>query len=528
MNHSRRVARVAPSSAWLLALALVASLTGCGDTSHRALRYKAERLMWLADRKETEARLLDERPDSTTLLSLRDPYLDIARKVTIPKVDPSASKGDRETARDVMRLVGNAELQAARLAVQANRPELAIETMKRVQAMAGDDTLMQRRADFFLVGTLRQYKRYDEAVALMHSMLERYPVEGTFEDQDAILAIPEAIVRLYRDLNDSTSANVALNDAGAYYRRLLEKPKTPFLEAQIRARLIRVELEQGDWTAGLRDVAILRRSAAASPELKSLEPEIHYSEAKLHMMHTGKEKPNESVALLDQVAKDFPRSPFAGRALMDAATLLEGLGRKPEALARYRQVTTAYDNMPDIAPAAFFRRAMLEDQLGDWESAKNLLEGIPVRYPESLAALEAPVAIANRYARVGQMDAAKQAIRRAISTYQKLVEQDTTSSFTPLYRWSMLKCQALLGDTAGVYATIDEMSRKDLAHPITGSALMLAARVAHQANRDVLARRYLERYLANYPKSVMIPDVKRELARITQASSKPNKPKPGT
>jgi tetratricopeptide (TPR) repeat protein len=521
----RGMTRVSRSYSVLLALALASGLSGCGEVSNRAVRYRAEQLLWHADLEESAVRLRDETPDSTTLLGLRAPYLDVAKKVKIPQVSPSASKEERETARDVMRLVGNADLQAARLAVQANRPDLGIESMKRVQAMAGDDTLMLRRADFFLVGTLRQYKRYEEAVALMKTMLERYPpmAPQSAKDEDAILAIPEAIVRLYRDLNDSTRANAALNDAGTYYRRVLSTPHTPLLDAQVRARLIRVELEQGDWNAGLKDVEILRRMATASPSLKDLEPEIRYSEAKLHMMHKGRENPNESLAMFDKVAKDFPRSPFAGRALMDAATLLELHGRKPEALNYYRQITASYDNQPDIAPPAFFRRAMLEDQLGDWERSKNLLEGIPVRYPETMAALEAPIAIANHYARIGQADAAKQAVKRAILTYQKLIERDTTSGYTPLFRWSIIRCQALLGDKPGILRTVDEMVQNDMGHPITEQALLAGARVAHQLKQDDRARAYLQNMLVNYPRSPMVPDVKRELAKLPPRGKSPAK-----
>jgi TolA-binding protein len=236
-------------------------------------------------------------------------------------------------------------------------------------------------------------------------------------------------------------------------------------------------------------------------------------------MHTGRENPNESLAMFDKVAKDFPKSPFAGRALMDAATLLELHNRLPEALSYYRRITASYDNQPDIAPPAFFRRAMLEDKLGDWERAKNLLEGIPVRYPETMAALEAPIAIANRYARVGQADAAKQAVKKAILTYQNLIQRDTTSGYTPLYRWSIIRCHALLGDEAGVLRTVDEMVQRDMGHPITKQALLQGARIAHQMKQDNRARAYLQNMLVNYPRSPMVPAVKRELAKISPGRS---------
>src|SRR5262249_27241816 len=118
------------------------------------------------------------------------------------------------------------------------------------------------------------------------------------------------------------------------------------------------------------------------------------------------------------------------------------------------------------------------------------------------------------YARIGQGDAAKQAVQKAIGTYHGLIERDTTSGYTPLYRWSIIRCYGLLGDDQGILRTVDEMVRRDMGHPITEHALLAGAKVAHQLKQDDRARAYLQNLLVNYPRSPMIPDVKKQLAKI--------------
>ena len=102
-------------------------------------------------------------------------------------------------------------------------------------------------------------------------------------------------------------------------------------------------------------------------------------------------------------------------------------------------------------------------------------------------------------------------------------ERDTTSGYTPLYRWSIARCQGLLADYPGILRTVDEMVQRDMGHPITEHALLLGARVAHQLKQDDRARAYLQNVLVNYPRSTIVPDVKRELAKLPPRGKSPAK-----
>ena len=494
-------------------LVLAIAAAGCGQIGTLADRYRAERSLWWAQRAETAANLGGQKPDSATLLVLREEYLQVGRGIKHPFIRGTSEKA-RSLGEDLMRIVGFADLQGARLAVQANRPELALEEMARVSAAADADTALRRQADFFRVGTLRQFRRFDEAIQLLREMLDRYEpmAPKKFGDEDPILTVPEAIVRLRRDMGDSTGAKVELAAAQQYYARLLERGPPPSLEAQVLARLVRVELELAMWKEAAANLERLERLVTTTPLLHPLEPEVRFSRAKIRGIRDR--NPTPTIAMFDALAREFPESPYAARSLFEAGTLLERQGKKAEALARYRVVTTRYAAQMPVAPMALFRRAMLEEQIGDWENSKNLLESIPVRYPDTQAAVEAPIAIAQRYVRVGDRNGAILALRRAVGTYQALIARDTTSTYCPLYRSNILRCQLAVDDWAGALATIDAMAAKDAGHPFTAQALLEGGRLAKVHGQKDRARGYLEEFLDNYPKSPLVADVRRELAEL--------------
>ena len=498
---------------WLAGMMLALLVSGCGDAALRSSRYKAERLLWLAERAESKANLGAGDPDSATLLQVRQAYLRVPREVAVPPASAVPDSSEK-LRRDIARTVVTAQLQVARVAVLAGLPDTAIHDLSRVAAMAGTDTLLLRQADFHRVAVYRQFRRTDEAVALLREMMRRYepkpPVEGR---EDAMLAIPDGIVQMLRQQGDEEGARRATDEASDYFQGLLQRSYPPTLEAQIRGRLIRVELERGDWENGMRNLEELKRLAESTPELASLKPELLYSEAKLVAMREGN-RSTRAISMLDHFVQDYPTSSFAPRAIFESGALLEGHGRKREAVEKYKLVGDRYPNEKEIAPLALFRRAMLEEQLGDWDLSKNLLESIPLRYPESQAAIQAPIAVARRYYRVGNREAGKAALKRAIGTFEELISRDSTATYGPFYRWAILQCNVTLEDRSAALKTVDEMAKVNKGHPFTAQALLEGARIANLNKNPERARAYLRQFLADYPKSPVADKVRSDLRQL--------------
>ncbi len=497
---SARMSRFLGGSWWVLGCAACLTLVaGCSRMEGMATRYRAERMVWEARRAETRLRIGKAVPDSATMLRVRAEYQKLRQ--TFPPPFLEGSGGDVEgLRRDIARQVGMAELTASRTALFAHRPDLALESARWVASIAAADTGLGREANLASVMALRGLRRYDEAVATMRAMLDHYPPvpPPSPEQEDQILGIPDAIIELHSQVGDSASIGSDRAYAVAYYRRILSRNPPPFLESQVRARLSRTLLELGDANAAFEEVGALRRLVQRTPALQSLEPELLYSEARIR----GMQKDYKSaLSLYDTVVKAHPTSSFAARALLDAAVIAERMNDREGAIARYRAIVSQPKSDPGIAAVASYRMAMVLDQMGKWDDAKQILETIPLKYPKSRAGVEAPFAIVEHYSRSHQPDAAKAALLKAIDTYRSMIGRDTSSAYATVYRWNVLRAYAVLDRWKEALATVDEMADRDRGAAITAEALFQGAQISRAHGDKSKSDVYLQRIVLEYPKS---------------------------
>jgi len=495
--------------AWILLVA-ACLCAGCGVAERKAERYRVEQAAYGARRAVREASLARTRPDSTALLRLREEFAKVRNAAKGPYIR-GGSDQSRAVGREVLRLIAGSEVQSAQLAMRAGRPDLALESSRWLREHSEGDTLAERQADFIAIGALRMTGKEDEAVEQMRTMLHRYepvaPPPGSSEE-DALLTVPEMMAQVRRDQGDDAGALRELDYGAGYLQGLLAKPREPMLEAQIRARLVRIHLERNRSEAALEQVNALDRLVAANPALESLQPELEYSRAKIRAS-TDRDR-TEAIAMLVRFAERYPKHPLAPRALLDAAVFLEDSQRLPESLARYREVVARYPANEEYAPIALFRQAMLEERTGDWTRSKRTLESLPVKYPRSQAAVEAPFTIAMRYHARGDREASKVALAKAVDVYQEMIARDSTSIYAPVCRFNILRAHLSLGEWDKALAAVDELALRNPRHPYTAQALLQGAQVANQNRQKDRAAGYLQQYLENFPNSPIAAQVRRD------------------
>jgi TolA-binding protein len=499
------------AGAVLLAAALL--LAGCGTSERRSERYRLEKARYRALRAVTEATLGRSRPDSTALLRLRGEFVRVRDASKPPYLQGTGR--NLAVGRDVLALVTDATWQGASLAMKAGRPDLALEDSRWLEQHAEGDTLAMRQADFIATDALRMMGKTDAWFDRLHAMLRRYepepPAKGS-SDEDPLLTIPETMADARRQTGDQAGAQRELEYGIGYFKGLLQKPREPMLEALIRSRIVRTDLELNNGPEAMEQLDALERLVSSHPDLKAIEPELVYSRAKIRLMTQKGDL--QGIAMLEKFANDYPKHVLAARALFDTGLYLESAKKLPDALAQYRMVVERYPDRMDVAPVALFREAMLEEQTGNWEQAKATLESVPVKYPRSEAAVEAPFTIAMRYYARGDKEGAKMALARAVATYAEMIRKDSTSVYVPTCRWNILRGQLSLGEWEQALNTVDDMAAQFPKHPYTAQALLEGAKVANQNGQKDRAAGYLQQFLENFPDSPVAGQVRQQKEKL--------------
>lgn len=250
--------------------------------------------------------------------------------------------------------------------------------------------------------------------------------------RDSLLAVPVDLLARGQD---------AAGFAEGFYTRVISAWPDSAAAARSRGYRAVVRIARGDSVGALEDAAA---AAERHPERRRRE-EFILLQCDLLAFHL--ERPAEAVAILRRAVERDP----GGRLAWWARTRL-ALLEPPAGVTTEERLRTIYmdDRAPaDIAAAAMYARATILSQDGELQEAENLYWLLTQRFPDSEAALSAPLRVVEAELAVGRHEDALRAHARARGLYLDVIRRGS-AAVDP--RFLPLDCIIEAGMAAGVPA----------------------------------------------------------------------------
>jgi len=381
------------------ALCLVA---GCGSNKGIASRYSLEKQVF-------DAGCLERLAYSTYPV---DSYPDWERAVRayqdVLEHDTLRVKGNTDVAGDVDRLLVEANVGLLRLYALDFRLHASVTYLPIDQRI---DTLVARTWCEEAPYAARLYEALGDRTSLQRcfDLLEKINARpALWVDpslmRDSLLVIPR---QLTAPMCDTTGAAGRLRLAEEFYSRIVETWPDSAAASAARRQRVTVRCRAGRYQAALEDLSALLEHR------RDDEAELLLERAEILAFHLGRTE--EGRHALEEVASRFPNRHSGWAARLDLS-LLSG-----DADRDLRELQVEPGVPDDVASRAMFARATLLEQHGERDQAFLLLWQLCGLYPDTHAALRAPLRIIRHYADLGETDRSTRAFERACAFYADLL-----------------------------------------------------------------------------------------------------------
>ncbi len=410
----------------LLALAAAALLlAGCADGAAVGRRYRAERALW---RLNHEWQRLAIRPDLVSDADrdrLAAGYVELGRRFGGPTAPGDSSEASR-AAVETRAVAARALLTAADIYRGSNLLERADSLYRAVET--GFPDLPRMAAEGALDrGRLAEAEgRVADAAAAYRRVLGLVPPRlGDRGVQGEVLSLPLHVARLEAGQAADTTAAARspyYDQARQYYQRVVERAADPALRLQARSRMVDIATDLGRWGTAVGELTALDRDVAADSSAAAAvdRGEIRYALAEA-WRRSG--RPDSSVAVLEALIQDSPRSEFAPRALLALAADANRRGDTQAALDDLDRMPKEYPDAEEERASALLLKARILEHADRWPKALEIYRSLPVEHPLSVAALSAPLDVVEHYSRSGEAQARGDALDQAEKTYREFLQR---------------------------------------------------------------------------------------------------------
>lgn len=456
-----------------LLLALLALLlTSCGDPQV-GRRYRAERELWRADWEQKNLGIRPGEAGESEWRALAARYESIATRY-----------GESQEGAADVRAVAARALFAAVQIHGAFQDSVQVERI--YQQMARDfDDLPSVAAEVALArGRIAEGRRaYGEAAVHYQIVVDRIrPRSGATGIAGAVLELPLRIAQLRSQGTPGGAAPAAYAAARAYYERLAGDVVSDSVQCESRVLLAQVASDLGEWDRATQTLRSLEGELRASAKPARDPCEVRLAIA-LIQSRAGVD-PALAQATLASLLTEYPACKSAAQALLLLAANAQRRGRLDEALGYLDRIVQEHGDDLDTASEALLAKARLLEANRRWPQALEAYRGLSIQFPISAAALQAPLEIAQHYARAGEADAAATALQQAEREYRAMVGRYPSQTLGIAARQRLVQTLALQQRYDAAVTELLSMGDDFRGTSQGANALIAAARMAFVEMRD--------------------------------------------
>jgi tetratricopeptide (TPR) repeat protein len=487
---------------WICLLALIAG-AGCGLDNDLAARYRLEREFYQARQVELDAYATYPVDDFDAWRVAEAAYHTVL--LSNPARIPESRSWNSNVVADMERVALAAEIGLLRLdAVDfrfhdsvSHRGFAAIESLYPEEL--GRVTLEKVAALYDSLGTDPVTDRCRQRLRLVTGN----PIlwQGTALLRDSLVAVPELL---------AGSGPEAAAFAESFYSRIISTWPDSAVAARARDYRARVRIGRGETAAALEDLDVAARTHPERPrhsELRILQADL---------LAFSLDRADDAVSILRSVVAADPSSESAWWARVRLA-LIEPTPVR-ERIERLRAVHMDLRTPYGPASAAMYARALVEEGRGDRSGAAELLWRLTARYPNSRAALAAPLHLIRGYVARGELEDASSTLSRASDYYRGVIAHES-ARVSPRYLGMdcLLEAYLLMGRPQDAAAALNEATEAARAGSRVVAELKLASISHFLAGDPENSVEILKKTLVGFPRSRYSRCVRWRLQRSREA-----------
>ncbi len=406
---------------WLWPLFILGLLVGCARESSILPRYKAEKAFFKAGK-------LYQRILINPNLAQKEDY-----SRTIEAYRKVIGFQDQDKGRGLEDLTTKARLKIAQLYLAQGEYQQTIDEYQKLLNDTKQDKDLQAFVRLSLAQTYEGMGDLHKAIEEYRTLAESYlssPPQNKLAQE--LLPTPLQIPRLYRRLGKGAANEYSW--ARELYQGIVNRwPQTPL--ALLAQNQIAISYaDQGKWREAVNALEGIVKKYPQSPLL----PQILFAAGDIYS-----EKLNltdQALRTYQQILDNYPEDPLGGRAELSIGRLYLKKGLPAQARKAFQEVIKKFPKDVNSSAEAQFGIGASYETEGKWDQALNEYRWVLDKYPHTQAALRIPLYLADHYSQAGIENLAKQEYKRAVKTYQGMVEDSPKSLYAAYAQEKIAQC----------------------------------------------------------------------------------------